>query len=137
MLLYALCCTHANVSCCVDPARSSDLIWIFACLSFLTHCHSRLFYTYCPQVRINESDIERTPEILRAIEADDSGRRLAGMQRSLASVWHRYSNPDLTWMQQLPPQPSINADTIRLQTIHCVVVYASSSSLDKGPWIFL
>ena len=75
--------------CLEDPSRSLDLIWILACFSLLTYFHSRLFYTFCPQVRINESDIERTPEILRAIEADDGGRRLAGMQQSLARVWHR------------------------------------------------
>ena len=38
-------------------------------------------------IRINESDIERTPEILRSIP--DS--LVLQMQRSLAKVWHRFA----------------------------------------------
>ena len=40
------------------------------------------------QVRISQSDIERTPEILRAIESEEGA--LEAMQRSLASVRHRW-----------------------------------------------
>ena len=38
-------------------------------------------------IRINESDIERTPEILRSIP----NSLVLQMQRSLAKVWHRFA----------------------------------------------